>query len=119
MHAWEALMLERSAQQPRRPSALTRGSVALHLAAAGVMLARPPLWPWALSAMIADHLLLTAAGLWPRSRLLGPNWTRLPAAAAAGGPPAAPIAIPTDHGPDPHLTPPALPPPQAHGAHAP
>jgi peptidoglycan/xylan/chitin deacetylase (PgdA/CDA1 family) len=50
--------------------------------------------------VVADHLLLTAAGLWPRSKLLGPNWTRLP---AAGG--AAAIAITVDDGPDPEITP--------------
>ncbi|TLY73932.1 MAG: polysaccharide deacetylase family protein [Gammaproteobacteria bacterium] len=108
-------MPERSAHQPRRPSALIRGSVALHLAAVGVMLARPPLWPWALSAMVADHLLLTAAGLWPRSRLLGPNWTRLPAAAAGA---AAAIAITIDDGPDPEITPRVLALLEAHGAQA-
>jgi len=111
-------MPERSAHQPRRPSALIRGSVALHLAAVGVMLARPPLWPWALSAMVADHLLLTAAGLWPRSRLLGPNWTRLPAAAAAGGAAAGAIAITIDDGPDPDITPRVLALLEAHGAQA-
>jgi peptidoglycan-N-acetylglucosamine deacetylase len=49
---------------------------------------------------VADHLLLTAAGLWPRSKLLGPNWTRLP---AASGEPS--IAITVDDGPDPEITP--------------
>jgi peptidoglycan/xylan/chitin deacetylase (PgdA/CDA1 family) len=62
---------------------------------------RPNLWPWALGAVVADHLVLTAAGLWPRSRLLGPNWTRLPAAAAATGA----VAITIDDGPDPTITP--------------
>jgi peptidoglycan/xylan/chitin deacetylase (PgdA/CDA1 family) len=61
----------------------------------------PPLWPWSLGALVADHLVLTAAGLWPRSRLLGPNWTRLPAAATARR--AAAITI--DDGPDPEITP--------------
>jgi peptidoglycan/xylan/chitin deacetylase (PgdA/CDA1 family) len=107
-------MPERSAQQPWRPSALLRGSVALHLAAVGVVLARPPLWPWALSAVVADHLLLTAAGLWPKSRLLGPNWTRLPAAAGGG----AAIAITIDDGPDPQITPRVLALLEAHGARA-
>lgn len=88
------------ARRPWRPAPLIRGSVALHLAAAGAALARPRWWPWALSAVVADHLLLTAAGLWPRSKLLGPNWTRLP---AAGG--AAAIAITVDDGPDPEITP--------------
>ena len=109
-------MPERSAQQPWRPSALLRGSVALHLAAVGVVVARPPLWPWALSAVVADHLLLIAAGLWPKSRLLGPNWTRLPAAAGARGAPA--IAITIDDGPDPQITPRVLALLEAHGARA-
>src|ERR1700682_2206335 len=91
-----------------------RGSVALHLAAVGVVLARPRPWPWALSAVVADHLLLTAAGLWPKSRLLGPNWTRLPA--AAGGGAGAAIAITIDYGPDPQITPPVLALLEAHGA---
>jgi peptidoglycan-N-acetylglucosamine deacetylase len=88
------------ARRPWRPAPLIRGSVALHIAAAGAALARPQWWPWALSAVVADHLLLTAAGLWPRSKLLGPNWTRLP---AASGEPS--IAITVDDGPDPEITP--------------
>jgi peptidoglycan-N-acetylglucosamine deacetylase len=88
------------ARRPWRPAPLIRGSVALHVAAAGAALARPQWWPWALTAVVADHLLLTAAGLWPRSQLLGPNWTRLP---AASGEPS--IAITVDDGPDPEITP--------------
>jgi peptidoglycan-N-acetylglucosamine deacetylase len=88
------------ARRPWRPAPLIRGSVALHVAAAGAALARPQWWPWALSAVVADHLLLTAVGLWPRSQLLGPNWTRLP---AASGEPS--IAITIDDGPDPEITP--------------
>ena len=88
------------ARRPWRPAPLIRGSVALHVAAAGAALARPQWWPWALSAVVADHLLLIAAGLWPRSKLLGPNWTRLP---AASGEPS--IAITVDDGPDPEITP--------------
>jgi peptidoglycan/xylan/chitin deacetylase (PgdA/CDA1 family) len=48
-----------------------------------------------------DHLLITAAGLWPRSDWLGPNWTRLPAQSAERGD----IAITIDDGPDPEVTP--------------
>jgi len=109
-------MPERSVQQSWRPSALIRGSVALHLAGVAVALARPRLWPWALSAVVADHLLLIAAGLWPRSRLLGPNWTRLPAAAGARDAPA--IAITIDDGPDPQVTPRVLALLEAHGTRA-
>jgi peptidoglycan-N-acetylglucosamine deacetylase len=109
-------MPDAPAQQPRRPSALMRGSVALHPAAVGVVLARPRLWPWALSAVVADHLLLIGAGLWPRSRLLGPNWTRLPP--EAGTRAAGAIAITIDDGPDPDITPRVLALLEAHDAPA-
>jgi peptidoglycan/xylan/chitin deacetylase (PgdA/CDA1 family) len=99
-----------------RPSALIRRSLALHAAAAGAVLARPRLWPWALSVVAADHLLLTAAGLWPRSRLLGPNLTRLPPAGQRGGAPA--VALTIDDGPDPEVTPRVLALLAAHGARA-
>jgi peptidoglycan/xylan/chitin deacetylase (PgdA/CDA1 family) len=90
------------APPPRwRPSPLISGSFALHAGAAVATLVAPPLWPWSLGALVADHLVLTAAGLWPRSRLLGPNWTRLPAAATAGRA----VAITIDDGPDPEITP--------------
>lgn len=80
---------------------LLKGSVGLHVGAALGVIAQPQLWPWALGVVAADHALLTAAGLWPRSSLLGPNWTRLPAAAAARGE----IAITIDDGPEPDVTP--------------
>jgi peptidoglycan/xylan/chitin deacetylase (PgdA/CDA1 family) len=76
----------------------------LHVAAIIAVIARPHLWPWVLCGIIVDHLILTAAGLWPRSRLLGPNWTHLPAAAAANGS----VAITIDDGPDPVVTPKVL-----------
>jgi peptidoglycan/xylan/chitin deacetylase (PgdA/CDA1 family) len=87
-----------------RPSPLIRGSVALHAGAAAALVLRPALWPWAVGAVIADHLLLTAAGLVPRASLLGPNLTRLPGAAAARGE----VAITIDDGPDPAVTPAVL-----------
>ncbi len=119
MYDWRPAPPPRDASEARmprrfRPSALIRGSLALHVAAAGAVLARPPLWPWALSAVVADHLLLTAAGLWPRSRLLGPNLTRLPGAQRRGGAPA--VALTIDDGPDPDVTPRVLALLAAHGA---
>jgi len=84
-----------------KPTWIIQASLALHAAAAIALIARPRLWPWVLAAVVADHLLLTAAGLWPRSKLLGPNWTRLPDAAAAAGA----VAITIDDGPDPAVTP--------------
>jgi peptidoglycan/xylan/chitin deacetylase (PgdA/CDA1 family) len=76
-------------------------SAAIHGGALATTLIHAPAWPWALGAVAANHAVLTAAGLWPRSRLLGPNWTRLPAASAARGE----IAITIDDGPHPQITP--------------
>ena len=84
-----------------KPTLAIRASVVLHAAAAIVLVARPQLWPWVLASGVADHLVLTAAGLWPRSKLLGPNWTRLPESAATAGA----VAITIDDGPDPAITP--------------
>ena len=99
--------------RPWRPTALIRGSVALHLGAAGVVLAHPALWPWGAGAVLADQLLLSGAGLWPRSRLLGPNWTRLPLPPGANA-----VALTIDDGPDPEVTAGVLDLLAAHGARA-
>ncbi len=82
------------------PTPLMKASALVHVAAAGTLV-RPGLWPWALGAVVADHLLLAGCGLTPRSRLLGPNWTHLPQAATARGA----IAITIDDGPDAEVTP--------------
>jgi peptidoglycan/xylan/chitin deacetylase (PgdA/CDA1 family) len=84
-----------------RPSPTIVASVALHAAAGATVLAAPGLWPPALAAVLANQALLTAAGMLPRSTLLGPNVTRLPAAAAARGE----VALTIDDGPDPEVTP--------------
>src|SRR5450432_3683274 len=86
------------------PSPLLYASAAVHLGAAAVLMARPRDWPWALGAVVANHIGLAAAGLWPRSQLLGPNWIRLPA--HAGGTHS--VAITIDDGPDPDVTPQVL-----------
>jgi peptidoglycan/xylan/chitin deacetylase (PgdA/CDA1 family) len=86
----------------------------LHLVAAGLLLLRPTSWPWLLGALVADHALLTVLGLLPRSTWLGPNWTRLPAAAAARRE----IALTIDDGPDPEVTPEVLDILDRHGAKA-
>jgi len=82
----------------RRP--LIPASVALHAAAMAAVATRPATWPLALGAVIADHALLTAVGLWPRSRGLGLNWTRLPASAGEAA-----VALTIDDGPDAAVTP--------------
>ena len=83
---------------------LVSGSVALHGVAAGVLAWQPAAWPWVVGAVLADHAALTAAGLWPRSTLLGHNMTTLPAAAHA----ARQVAITIDDGPHPDITPQVL-----------
>jgi peptidoglycan/xylan/chitin deacetylase (PgdA/CDA1 family) len=92
-----------SSASPTRwhPAPLVRASLGLHAGALVLVLARPSAWPWALGAVLADHALLTAAGLTPRSALLGPNWTRLPHTAAGRRE----LAITIDDGPDPRITP--------------
>jgi peptidoglycan/xylan/chitin deacetylase (PgdA/CDA1 family) len=101
---------------PRRwsPAPLLYASAAVHVGAAAALLARPRAWPWALGAVAANHLGLAAAGLWPRSQLLGPNWIRLPV--QSGAPARAAITI--DDGPDPEVTPRVLAQLAEHGAHA-
>jgi peptidoglycan-N-acetylglucosamine deacetylase len=90
---------------PRWPMPpFVRASAALHVAALATTAAAPSVWPWALGAIAANHAALTAAGLWPRSRWLGPNVTRLPADAAARGE----WALTIDDGPDANVTPAVL-----------
>lgn len=93
---------------------LLQASLVVHVVAAAVLLLWPGQWPWAVGALVLDHALITATGLWPRSRGLGPNITRLPAAAAARGE----VALTIDDGPDPELTPAVLDILAAHGARA-
>ena len=97
-----------------RPSLLVWASLAGHGGAFFLLIQKPALWPWALAALLANHLLLALAGLLPRCKLLGPNWTRLPAAAAARGE----IALTFDDGPDPVVTPAVLALLDAHGVKA-
>ena len=80
---------------------LLKASALLHLGAAVTCCVRPQLWPWALGSIAANHVLLAGCGLWPRSTLLGPNWTRLPHHTSAQGQ----VALTIDDGPDPAVTP--------------
>ena len=87
-----------------QPTLLIRATIVLHVLALMVVIAEPGQWRWALSAVLANHALLTLLGLWPRSHWLGPNWTQLPAAATARNE----IALTIDDGPDPIVTPQVL-----------
>ena len=93
--------------------ALVKASIGVHgLAVASLLL--PGAWPWALGAVAANHVALTATGLWPRSTLLGPNLLRLPEASTARNE----VAITIDDGPDPRVTPAVLGVLAAHGVRA-
>jgi peptidoglycan-N-acetylglucosamine deacetylase len=78
-----------------------RASVALHAGAALAALAVPGAGVPALAAIAANQALLVGAGMAPRSRLLGPNLRRLPAATGT-------VALTFDDGPDPEVTPAVL-----------
>jgi peptidoglycan-N-acetylglucosamine deacetylase len=89
-------------------------SAGLHAIALGAAAFVPgAAWP-AFGAIVLNQVAITAAGLWPRSRLLGPNLTRLGAAARAEGQ----MAITIDDGPDPAVTPQVLDLLDQHGARA-
>lgn len=94
-------MKQRSQLQRLVSSPILSASALVHIGAAAAAVVQPGVWPWALGAVAANHGMLTAAGLWPRSRWLGPNWVHLPAASGARGE----VAITIDDGPDPAVTP--------------
>lgn len=82
-----------------KPPLLLRCTVGAHAAAAiGVALA-PSAWPWIGGALLANHALVCGAVISPRSRLLGPNLSRLPADRQDQ------VALTFDDGPDPRVTP--------------
>ena len=93
------------------PSPVLKASALLHAGVVGMAL-DAHLLPWAVGGLVANHALLCGAGLWPRSRLLGPNRSRL----SPDGPRR--MAITIDDGPDPGVTPRVLDLLAAHGARA-
>lgn len=93
---------------------IMRASLAWHALAIGAGVLVPGAAPWAIGAIVLNHALITGAGLTPRSRLLGPNLTRLPQPAVARRE----VAITIDDGPDPEVTPRVLDMLDAHGQRA-
>ncbi|MFM0001482.1 polysaccharide deacetylase family protein [Paraburkholderia dipogonis] len=85
------------------PAMLTT-TAAWHVFVLAGWLVAPAAWPWWLAAIFVNHAIFTVAGLLPRTSLLGPNWTRLPASARN----ADAIALTIDDGPDPLVTPQVL-----------
>lgn len=79
-------------------------TVAWHAVALAGCAIAPALWPWWLAGTAVNHAAVTAAGLWPRSTLLGANWTRLPDIPRNANA----IALTLDDGPDPLVTPQVL-----------
>jgi peptidoglycan/xylan/chitin deacetylase (PgdA/CDA1 family) len=98
----------------RPPPPFLVASGLLHLAGFAALAVAPRHWRPLVGVLLADHLALVAAGLWPRSQLVGPNLVRLPAARAAAGE----VALTFDDGPDPAVTPAVLDLLDHHGAHA-
>ncbi len=77
-------------------------STGLHLFCAVLTILNTALWEWTLGAVLVNHILIFATVvLWPGSRLLGPNMTHLPTAAALRRE----VALTFDDGPDPLVTP--------------
>jgi peptidoglycan-N-acetylglucosamine deacetylase len=85
------------------PSKAIWASVALHATALLALLAGWP-WPWVIAVVLANHLVLIAAGLWARSTLLGANISRVPEHARAANQ----VALTLDDGPNPDVTPQVL-----------
>lgn len=90
--------------KPWRPTPFLWLSAALHASALVLLVIDRSLWPWALGAVMANHLAITTAGLLPRCAWLGETITRLPPANAARGE----WALTIDDGPDPEVTPQVL-----------
>jgi peptidoglycan/xylan/chitin deacetylase (PgdA/CDA1 family) len=86
------------------PSRFLKGSALFQLAGWPLALWASPAAPWLTEALVLNHVLITAASVWPQSRLLGPNLVRLPEARARRGE----IALTFDDGPDPEITPKVL-----------
>ena len=97
-----------------RPPLLVAGSLALHAAGALALAVAPRHWRTVAGVLVADHVVLAAASLWPRSSWVGTNLSRLPEAATHRGE----IALTFDDGPDPHVTPRVLDLLDRHGARA-
>lgn len=87
-----------------RTPPLVHITLALHALVLATVFIYPSLWKWAVATLLANHAVLTAVGLWPRSTWLGPNWTRLPAVCSKQRQ----IALTIDDGPDPQVTPKVL-----------
>jgi peptidoglycan/xylan/chitin deacetylase (PgdA/CDA1 family) len=94
------------------PAPALQATAALHLGGALALASTGADWRWIAGALVANHGVLFAATMAPRSRVLGPNIVRLPRASAARGE----VALTFDDGPDPEVTPRVLDLLDRHGA---
>ncbi len=90
--------------RPWRPTPLIVISIAIHAGALADFVVEPSHWLLSVVAIVADQIILTSSGLWPRSKVLGPNWRNLPPSAVSRSE----VAITIDDGPDPEITPQVL-----------
>jgi peptidoglycan/xylan/chitin deacetylase (PgdA/CDA1 family) len=82
-----------------RATQFLRLSWAAHGLGAAAVVVAPEGWRVVVAALLANHAVIGVSGMWPQSRLLGPNLVRLPE------PPKAKVALTFDDGPDPQVTP--------------
>jgi len=94
------------------PAPAIQATGALHLCGAAALALAASEWRWVAATLLANHCVLFAACLVPRSRLLGPNVVRLPETAARRRE----VALTFDDGPDPEVTPRVLDLLDRHGA---
>ena len=83
----------------------------LHGLSAAALTVQPTIWPHVLSLVACNHAVLSC-GMHPRSSVLGPNLTRLPAAGRGT------VVLTFDDGPHPEVTPRVLDVLDEHGATA-
>jgi peptidoglycan/xylan/chitin deacetylase (PgdA/CDA1 family) len=85
-----------------RSTQFLRLSWAAHGLGAAALVVAPDSWRVVVAGLLANHAVIGFSGMWPQSRLLGPNLFRLPE------PPRARVALTFDDGPDPQVTPAVL-----------
>lgn len=96
-----------------RPSKYLVGSAAWNVLGLTTLVAAPVHWRLTVAALVVNHLSIVAAGLTPRSRLLGPNIARAESGESRGE-----VALTFDDGPDPEVTPRVLEILERSGVHA-
>jgi peptidoglycan/xylan/chitin deacetylase (PgdA/CDA1 family) len=87
------------AQSIRRAPPLLKASLGVHGAALAALIAAPQASTLVAATLVANHLVIGTAGLFPRCAWLGPNLRRLPPHATGI------LSLTFDDGPDPAVTP--------------